>query len=70
MVVKRTCGLPTLELQIRDEFRLGGVRAFDVGLNRSNDAVAARVERDAEKKNRSGRHLPGKFRHPAQVLER
>ena len=70
VVVEAPGGAPAVEFQIGDEFRLGGMSAFNVGLDGPDDAVAALVERDAEKADGGNRDLVREFRHPAEVLER
>ena len=70
VVVKGACRLPTLEFKIGDEFRLGRMGAFNVGLDGPDHAVAPLVERDTEKADDGGRDLVGEFRHAAKILER
>ena len=69
VVVLGTSRSPALESGVGDEFRLGEVCAFDVGLDGLDDAVAALVEGDAEKADGGDRNLRGELRHAPEVLK-
>ena len=70
VVVEGGSRTPALGGQFGNEFRLGGVRAFDVGLGGPDYTVAAIVPRYAQKPHFRRRNLDGEFRHTAEILER
>lgn len=60
---------PALLFQCVHEFRLGGMTAFDIGLDGPDHTVAARVPGDAEKADGGAGDLRGEHGHALEILE-